>query len=274
MSITVSNLLNDSSNYLEEYKQDDITIINKFNTLLKEYLIQLQESLQNINIIDSKKIYIIIVGLSTITNVFRLVLIYTKNLDISYQISKKSIYYYLEFIGQICEDQLEFLKLTPKDASIFVYKKTIDIIKKPNNNKFNSNNTLENILRSNYNIISKVIISILNNNKKITNTIFNKIKYIISTYNSEILQLKKNNNIDNFQNKLAVIELCTDALNIDNTNHINNITISFIIGVLKRLIKNNININKVQIGLIEIKNKQKLNNERKLINFFFAICSE
>ena len=99
MSITVSNLLNDSSNYLEEYKQDDITIINKFNTLLKEYLIQLQESLQNINIIDSKKIYIIIVGLSTITNVFRLVLIYTKNLDISYQISKKSIYYYLEFIA-------------------------------------------------------------------------------------------------------------------------------------------------------------------------------
>ena len=273
MSTIVTNLLSNSSNYLEKYNHDDITIINKFNNLLKDYLIQLEDSLKNINILDDKKKYIIIVGLSTITNVFRIILIYTKNLDISYQISKKSIYYYLEFIGQICEDQHEFLKLTPKDASLFVYKKTIDTINKNiNNNKINLEITLENILESNYNIVSKLIIYILNNNNNnIKSDIFNKIKQIISIYNSDILQLKKYN-INDFQNKLEIIELCTDNLDIDNNT---TITISFIIGIIKKLIKNNININinKVQIGLLKIKNILHLTSERKLINLFFEICT-
>ena len=268
MTITVSHLLNDSSNYLEKYNQDDIVVINKFNNLLKEYLNQLEESIQNINILDNKKKYIIIVGLSTIINVFRLILIYTKNIDIAYQISKKSIYYYLEFIGQICEDQHEFLKLTPKDASLFVYKKTIDTINKNINNKnINTESIFENILESNYNIISNLIIYIINNNK-INNTIFNKIKHIISIYNVELVHLKKNNSIKIFQNKLSIIEICSNYLNIDN-----NITVSLIIGIIKRLIKNNININKVPIALINIKNKFKLTSERKLINYFFEICT-
>ena len=39
--------------------------------------------------------------------------------------SQKSFYFYVEFIGQISEDQHSFLHLSSKDASIFVYKKTI-----------------------------------------------------------------------------------------------------------------------------------------------------
>lgn len=39
--------------------------------------------------------------------------------------SQKSVYYYIEFLGQIINIHNQFLKLTPKDAVVFMYKKTI-----------------------------------------------------------------------------------------------------------------------------------------------------
>ena len=38
---------------------------------------------------------------------------------------KKAYYYYIEFIGQISDDSHSYLQLTSKDATLFVYKKTI-----------------------------------------------------------------------------------------------------------------------------------------------------
>jgi len=64
-------------------------------------------------------------GLETITHVFNFILFYSKNLEMAYFHSQKAFYYYVEFVGQINEEQNMFLQLSSRDAIMCVYKKTI-----------------------------------------------------------------------------------------------------------------------------------------------------
>ena len=52
---------------------------------------------------------------------------YTKNIELTMFHSKKALYYYIEFIGQISDVSVHhsYLQLNSKDATLFVYKKTI-----------------------------------------------------------------------------------------------------------------------------------------------------
>ena len=110
-------------NYLETYDVSETEMFSKYINLLSEFTGQAQASI-SISNLDYYK-YVIIKGIETITHVFRMLLLYTRNIELSYYNCKKALYYYIEFIGQIGEDNHEFLKLTSKDASLFVYKKTI-----------------------------------------------------------------------------------------------------------------------------------------------------
>lgn len=68
---------------------------------------------------------IILRGIETISHVFCLLLYYTKNLKLTYYNTQKAYYYYVEFIEQISEEQIAYLKLNTNDAILYVYKKTI-----------------------------------------------------------------------------------------------------------------------------------------------------
>jgi len=118
--------LHNADNYLDSFHSlSSITtdILNKYKILVLEYL---QFILENMNCkSDELYKYIILRGLTTITHVFQLTLLHTKNLNLSYFHSQKAFYYYVEFIGQITGEQNTFLQLTSKDAIMFVYKKTI-----------------------------------------------------------------------------------------------------------------------------------------------------
>lgn len=98
-------------------------ISNKYISLINEYTKFISENFTNKNKIYSK--FIMIRGLDTITNVFNHVFCYTKNMDISYFHSQKAYYFYVEFIEQITNDNNTFLQLSSRDASLYVYKKTI-----------------------------------------------------------------------------------------------------------------------------------------------------
>lgn len=98
-------------------------ISNKYISLINEYITFISENFTNKNKIYSK--FIMIRGLDTITNVFNHVFFYTKNMDISYFHSQKAYYFYVEFIEQITNDNNTFLQLSSRDASLYVYKKTI-----------------------------------------------------------------------------------------------------------------------------------------------------
>jgi hypothetical protein len=108
-------------------------VINKYSELVIEYLKFIYENIKVQNLTYSK--FIVIRGLETITNVFSIILYYTKNIDLTYFQCQKSFYYYVEFIGQITEEQHTFLQLNSRDAITYVYKKTIFEI----NNDFKKN---------------------------------------------------------------------------------------------------------------------------------------
>ena len=98
-------------------------IIDKYVALICEYFAFIDEKK---NITHKKQYhYLRTRGLDTITHVFVMMLIYTKNLELTYFHSQKSFYLYVEFIEQILDVQHTFLHLTSRDASVFVYKKTI-----------------------------------------------------------------------------------------------------------------------------------------------------
>jgi hypothetical protein len=98
-------------------------VMNKYTELVVEYLKFIYENIKVQNLTYSK--FIVIRGLETITNVFSIILYYTKNIDLTYFQCQKSFYYYIEFIGQISEEQHTFLQLNSRDAITYVYKKTI-----------------------------------------------------------------------------------------------------------------------------------------------------
>ena len=189
-------------------------VMNKYTELVVEYLNFIYENIKIQNLLYSK--FIVIRGLETITNVFSIILYYTKNIDITYFQCQKSFYYYIEFIGQISEEHHTFLQLNSRDAITYVYKKTFCEI----NNDFRKNMlplTKENIqtfdLINEYIKINKIILL------KITNT-------------DSKINVNNVNNIDNYKilcNKLNNIKIGIDILYILESminildNKINNI---------------------------------------------------
>jgi hypothetical protein len=128
-----------SLNSLENYKKviDDgaSDIVNKYYSLIMEYLSFILENIAFKNTTHTK--FIIERGIETITHVFTTLLYFSRNLDMSYFHSQKSFYFYVEYIGQITDDKHSFLQLNSRDASLFVYKKTIFEI----NNEVRKNST-------------------------------------------------------------------------------------------------------------------------------------
>ena len=122
---------NSNSNYslsnLDNYKpiMEDKSpdIIDKYCNLITEYIIFIIDNTNFKNTNYAK--FIIERGFETITHVFKMLLYYSRNLDVAYYHGQKAFYFYVEFIGQISEDKNTFLQLTSRDSTMFVYKKTI-----------------------------------------------------------------------------------------------------------------------------------------------------
>ena len=115
--------LHNVDNFNKIFDKNVNDVMNKYAELIIEYLKFIYENIKIQNLVYSK--FIVIRGLETITNVFSIILYYTKNLDLTYFQCQKSFYYYVEFIDQISEDQHTFLQLNSRDAINYVYKKTI-----------------------------------------------------------------------------------------------------------------------------------------------------
>jgi hypothetical protein len=128
MKSTISNKENNysfqnSENYRKDFNCNISEIIEKYSELIIEYFKFIMENIKIKNSCLTK--FIIIRGLDTITNVFLNILYFTKNVDLTYFHSQKSYYFYVEFVGQITDDEKTFLQLTSRDATSYVYKKTI-----------------------------------------------------------------------------------------------------------------------------------------------------
>jgi len=117
--------------------------VHQYKYLFKKYAQLISEFLICANNISyrNKKYYLFMIqrGLETIKHCFKIIFMYTKNIDLTMHHCKKAYCYYIEFIGQVSENSHAYLQLNSKDAILFVYKKTIFRI----NNDYRKNFFLE-----------------------------------------------------------------------------------------------------------------------------------
>lgn len=119
----VNYSLHNSDNYkaVLSFKVGDMLV--KISSLFVDYCKMIAE---NIKFKNSQLFqFVIIRGLDTIVHVFNYILLYTKNADVAYFHCQKAFYFYLEFVGQISDDEKMFLQLSTRDATLYVFKKTI-----------------------------------------------------------------------------------------------------------------------------------------------------
>ena len=213
MSFNKYNLQN-NENFNDTYDFSQHVICVKYINLINDYLKQCLDNIQIHNV--EYKNYIIKKGIVTMSYIFKFLLIYTKNIDVIIYNCQKSFVYYIEFIGQICDDNNSFLQLSSKDAALFIYKKTIFDINNDyrKNIDFTANNFINNI---------DIFLNIHNNNVFFildNNDFIESIKIIntdLITFSNKIIKLFVENNDNLLKNKLSAI-LCFSK-NFKNTNN-------------------------------------------------------
>ena len=152
-------LLNNSENYFLDLDYNISEILLHHLKIMNEFIHNIVEN----NVTNSSnKLIIIIKGMESLLHIYNYLLYYTKNPNLSFYHTQKSIYMYIEFIKQITDEQNNLLNLKINDAVVFIYKKTIfDIKKEFIKNK--ENNTIE-LLNINSNIIKYMFSFIYNKN--------------------------------------------------------------------------------------------------------------
>ena len=154
-----------SENYNEILDCGVSEVTKKYGDIIIDYYTFIIENLKTTNRELSK--FIMIRGLDTITNVFSHLLYYTKNLNLTYFHCQKSFYFYVEFVGQISGVEKTFLQLTSRDATTYVYKKTVfDVkpyLKKPTPNEEEFKTKLD-VIQTNINITQTYLLKIIQTN--------------------------------------------------------------------------------------------------------------
>jgi hypothetical protein len=227
--------LQNLENYNKELQETPIEVFFKYNEIISEFIVQfsnISTYAQN----ESYTKYLFKSGINTVTHIFNMISLYTMNIEMTKHYCNIGSYYYSEFTEQMIGDNTSFLKLSTKDAIMFVYKKTI----------FEINDDYKNSLSLSEN----------NNNK------FSIINLLIKLYNDLLINVIDKSNLIKTDIRIFYKEIlinCNNIFNIINnlytsTNKLNN---SLIYEHLKLF-----------TNLIEILKIQLKTNEDKL----FLIC--
>ena len=179
--------LNKVSNYFSDIKESDIHIFNSYSSIIVSLLDNIHNNI-TITKLDYLK-YIILYGIEAITHIYKLLLLYTKNIKLIQHHCEKNILFYVEFITQIGDENHSFLQLSSKDAVLFLYKKTLFELNNEYIKKFDYNTNQDDKIKH-FHIMSKMMISMiqhsLHNFSTMTNLMVDIkeiIKYIIHNKN-------------------------------------------------------------------------------------------
>ena len=186
------------SNYKPSIENSISEILKTFIGILIEYMRFITEKIT----MKNKKYYYFIFerGLETLIHVFSVIFYYTKNLELTFYHTQKACYFYVEFIEQISDDNVTFLQLSSRDATLFVYKKTI----------FDINNEYKKSIQEPISE-DKIILSTIN--------------LYTNIYKSIVLFIIKHDDFK-YENKTNYINMCSELINDTlNKNKINPIPI-------------------------------------------------
>ena len=235
--------LNNLDNYNAILEVDIHDVVYNYISVIMDYLKHIKENLVPKN--QELDLFVVIRGLDTLTHVFQFLLSSTNNLDISYYHTEKSFYYYVEFVTQISTDDKNFLQLSSRDATNYVYKKTIHEIKPEDKNIIYSQDTKNKLLHiQNFIDLNKLLYTHYITNRFLSDKDFKDL-HEINDIQNKIL------NIGFDKNNLKIFSKLIDLMHdyISDFNHVN--------CVLKLLIKK-INSNESIIERIK-KNLEKIN---------------
>jgi hypothetical protein len=116
--------LDDVKNYNPSLEETETLLFLKYVGLIHELIECSSESLNGIHNKEYLK-HMIITGITNTSYIYSFLLLYTNNLELTVYHTQRAILYYIEFVSQIGDDTNNLLKLSTKDATLFVYKKTI-----------------------------------------------------------------------------------------------------------------------------------------------------
>jgi hypothetical protein len=187
--------LHNNENFKKELEPEINDIVKKLSELFIDYFKFIIENIKLKKTNFSR--FIITRGLDTIINVFNNILLYTKNLDVTYFHCQKAFYFYVEFVGQISEDEKMFLQLSSRDASTYVYKKTIfeinNEIRKSNEDISDYTRLKLDIINSYVDLYKTILLKLINhdflNNEKliIIQNIYNKLNNLTNKSKIKLL---------------------------------------------------------------------------------------
>tara|TARA_Y100000816_G_scaffold286058_1_gene266582 strand:+ start:884 stop:1624 length:741 start_codon:yes stop_codon:yes gene_type:complete len=210
--------LDDDNNYLKTFNCDTESAFIKYTIVIEEFF---NSSKKMESSIYYK--YILIKGVENIYHVFNLLLLYSKNIDLVYNNTKKTILYYCEFIEQIKDDNNKLLNLNIKDATIFIYKKILFNIKK-------NLNKLTDIEQQNILILDKIIMFY---NSLLFNTIITNKNLNIEINNKNIVKNIFKNNFNELIYNIDIINICNNIIltkihSVDKTIQLYKLIIKYI----------------------------------------------
>jgi len=119
--------LHNVDNFYPTLETNTSILMDKYSDVVINYFHYIHKNISSKNNVLNK--FIITRGLDTITHVFLYLLHYTNNSSIALYYCEKASYFYVEFVSQISTDETSFLQLSSRDATNYVYKKTIFEIK-------------------------------------------------------------------------------------------------------------------------------------------------
>ena len=251
----------------ENYLQKEILSENKtdicilYINLILEYIKYVYEVVK----IKNKNYYYFIVnrGILCIEHIFKFLLLYTRNVTLIEYHIKKTYLYYIEFVGQISEDNNSYLQLTSKDAMLFVYKKTIfDINTDFKKKEFFSSGAKKDIMKiSNFMKNVNMVYYYFFKNFGKYDKIYDKLKKILYKYSK--LYMKKNMDIAN------IIDLF--ILNLINFDLDSNYTCNYLRLFVNKLNKSKFDIVKMKSKIESSEEKIKNISDVKYVNYLFNV---
>ena len=121
VTILKKNELHNSDNYKDDL---DVTV-NDLTNVYARIIADYYKSVAS----EQYSQFIVLRGLDTVSNVFNHMIYYTRNLELALSYSEKAYMFYIEFVSQISDAEKLFLRLSSRDAIIYVFNKTIADIK-------------------------------------------------------------------------------------------------------------------------------------------------
>lgn len=259
-------------NYRSQYDCTEREMFTRYMSLVSEFCAQAEDSIK-VNKLDYFA-YVSVKGLETLTHVFRMLLLYTKNLDITFYNCKKALYYYLEFIGQIGEDNHEFLKLTSNDASLFVYKKTVFAISQSFRKEFDGEDDAdEKLTTDNLFTLTELFLSvfrreaprrIVNSTEDLTNTLRS-----LADYTTALLNMDYKEPCQTYNTHLTAMLKFNDAIATRAVDDVQEL----LTAIAKKLPKVDVDIDSICAAVSSSETNREELTLRKYINSLFSGCN-